>query len=89
TTAKLQQSQPNQNTTQKNWSNLQAYLNRHLHEKPLYSDFKIFAETALDYREMLSHVVSHIDLFRRQETLWDPAFQLYSGLAFFKNVNEQ
>lgn len=89
TTAKLQQSLPNQSTTHKNWSNLQNYLNRHLYQKPLYSDFKFFAETALDYREMLGHVVSHIDLFRREETLWDPAFQLYSGLAYFKNVNEQ
>lgn len=89
TTAELQQSLPHQTTTRKNWSNLQAYLNRHLHQKPIYSDFKFFAETALDYREMLGHVVSHIDLFRREETLWDPAFQLYSGLAFFKNVNGQ
>lgn len=85
TTAELQQSLPHQTTNRKSWSNLQAYLNRHLQQKPIYSDFKFFAETALDYREMLSHVVSHIDLFRREETLWDPAFQLYSGLAFFKN----
>ena len=53
TPAELQQALPNQTTTRKNWSNLQAFLNRHLQQKPVFSDFKLFAETALDYREML------------------------------------
>lgn len=81
-----QPSLPHQTTTRKNWSNLQAYLNRHLPQKPVLSEFTPFAETALDYKEMLGHIASHIDLFRREETLWDPAFQLYSGLVFFKDA---
>lgn len=85
--AVLPESLPNQTTNRKNWANLQAYLNRHLSQKPVWSDFNFFAQTALDYREMLGHVVSHIDLFRREETLWDPAFQLYSGLVFFKDAS--
>ena len=84
----LQPSLPHQTTSRKNWTNLLAFLNRHLPKTPVWSDFTSFAETALDYREMLGHVASHIDLFRREETPWDPAFQLYSGLVFFKNAPE-
>jgi Tetratricopeptide repeat len=78
---------PSQTTSRKHWANLQAYLNRHLSQTPVWSDFNFFAQTALDYREMLGHVTSHIDLFRREETFWDPAFQLYSGLVFFKEAS--
>jgi len=34
---------------------------------------------------MLTRLPAHIDLFRRQESLWDSAFELYSGLVFLKN----
>jgi tetratricopeptide (TPR) repeat protein len=79
-----QQSTVHQVTTRTNWNNLLAFLQYQLPQIPVWSDFKIFAETALDYKEMLGHIHSHIDLFRREETLWDPAFQLYSGLIFLK-----
>ena len=72
-------------TTRNNWNNLLDFLNQKLPQVPACSDFKTFAETAIDFREMLSHLPSHIDLFRRKETPWDPAFQLYSGLVFLKN----
>ncbi|MBE9129923.1 MULTISPECIES: tetratricopeptide repeat protein [unclassified Coleofasciculus] len=72
-------------TNRQNWNNLRDFLNRQLLQKPLWSDFSLFAETALDYRELLARLPSHIDLFRREETPWDSAFQLYSGLVFCKN----
>lgn len=72
-------------TTRTNWNNLLDFLNRALPRVPVWSDFKTFAETALDFREMLGHLPSHIDLFRREETHWDPAFQLYSGLIFLRD----
>jgi hypothetical protein len=53
---------------------------------PVWSDFTPFAETALDYKEMLGRLPSHIDISRRKESLWDPAFQLYSGLVFLKDA---
>lgn len=72
-------------TTRENWNHLVDFLNPKLPRSPIGSDFKTFAETAIDFREMLSHLPSHIDLFRRKETPWDSAFQLYSGLVFLKN----
>jgi hypothetical protein len=77
-----------QTTTRKNWNNLLDFLNRQAPQLPVWSDFTSFAQTALDYKEMLGHLPSHIDLFRREETLWDPAFQLYSGLVFLKNAQK-
>jgi tetratricopeptide (TPR) repeat protein len=74
-----------QGTTRKNWENLLDFLNPKLSNTPVWADFKKFAETAMDFREMLSHLPSHIDLFRRDETFWDSAFQLYSGLVFLKS----
>lgn len=76
-----------QTTTRSSWNNLLDFLNRQLPQIPIWSDFTHFAETALDFREMLSHLPSHINLFRREETPWDPAFQLYSGLVFLKNLS--
>jgi hypothetical protein len=64
------------------------FLNHQLPQTPVWSDFSHFAETALDFREMLGHLPSHINLFRREETPWDPAFQLYSGLVFLKNSSK-
>jgi tetratricopeptide (TPR) repeat protein len=74
-----------QGTTKKNWENLLGFLNSKLSNIPVRADFKTFAETAMDFREMLGHLPSHIDLFRREETFWDPAFQLYSGLVFLRS----
>ncbi|HEY9741465.1 MAG TPA: tetratricopeptide repeat protein [Coleofasciculaceae cyanobacterium] len=89
-----QHSEPNlspqhQATTRSSWNNLLNFLNTQLPQTPVSSDFTHFAETALDFREMLGHLPSHIDLFRREETPWDPAFQLYSGLVFLKNTSKQ
>ena len=89
-----QHSEPNlshqhQATTRSSWNNLLNFLNTQLPQTPIWSDFTHFAETALDFREMLGHLPSHIDLFRREETPWDPAFQLYSGLVFLKNTSKQ
>jgi hypothetical protein len=78
-----------QGTTKNNWNHLLDFLNQNLPQVPVWSDFKTFAETATDFREMLGNLPSHIDLFRRKETPWDPAFQLYSGLVFLKNSSQQ
>jgi hypothetical protein len=77
-----------QTTTRRNWNNLLDFLKRQLPEMPVWSDFTTFAETAIDFREMLGHLPSHINLIRHEETPWDPAFQLYSGLVFLKNASK-
>lgn len=73
-------------TTRNNWNNLITFLNQQLPQRPAWSDFTTFAETAIDQTELLKRIKSHIDLSRRKETLWDPAFQLYSGLIFLEKT---
>ncbi|MGQ4648316.1 tetratricopeptide repeat protein [Lyngbya aestuarii] len=87
--SQLAESTLRQGTTRLNWNNLLDFLNHRLPQLPVWSDFTNFAEAAVDYREMLRRLPSHIDLFRREETPWDSAFQLYSGLIFLKNASEK
>ncbi len=67
------------------WNNLLDLLKQKLPKAPVWSNFSLFGETAQDYPDLLGRVKPHIDLFRRDPTDWDPAFQLYSALVFLKN----
>ncbi|WP_013323207.1 tetratricopeptide repeat protein [Gloeothece verrucosa] len=69
-------------TTSDNWKQLNQYLNQQLPQVPVWSDFNHFAETALDFQEMLKLIEPHITLLRPEETPWDAAFELYSRLVF-------
>lgn len=71
-----------QPTTRINWNALTAYFSTKA--VPTWTGFTAFAETALEHLELVSKFDSHIDLFRKEETKWDPAFHLYSGLVYFK-----
>ena len=75
-----------QNTTRINWNLLTEQLNQWLTHALTWSEFTAFAETALDYTQLLARLQPYIDLPRKSESLWDNAFQLYSGLVFFKLV---
>ncbi|NEO26022.1 MAG: tetratricopeptide repeat protein [Kamptonema sp. SIO4C4] len=72
-------------TNSKNWNYLLAVFNQQRPNIPTWSDFSSFADSVLDYRELLAGLESHIDLERRQPSLWDQAFQLYSVLVFGRN----
>ncbi len=76
--------QANLNTVRINWNSILAFLDQQLPQIKTWSDFTHFAESVLDHTEALSPISSHIHLLRREETSWDPAFQLYSGLAFYR-----
>ncbi|MBX9257231.1 tetratricopeptide repeat protein [Desmonostoc muscorum CCALA 125] len=76
--------QTSQNTIRINWNTLSNWIEQQLPEVKTWSDFTPFADTALDQTEMLGQIESHIHLFRREQTNWDPAFHLYSGLVFVK-----
>ncbi|MBW4645319.1 MAG: tetratricopeptide repeat protein [Goleter apudmare HA4340-LM2] len=76
--------QASQNTIRINWNSLLDWLKQQLPQVEVWSDFTPFAETILDQTEMLGNIQSHIHLFRREQTNWDPAFHLYSGLVFLK-----
>ncbi|MCL1466916.1 tetratricopeptide repeat protein [Argonema galeatum] len=71
-------------TNRRNWNRLIEFLNSQLPHAKLLSDFTQFAETALDRTELLDRLPSHIELLRRADSHWDPAFQLYSGLVFLR-----
>lgn len=77
------QFQNTQATIRLNWNNLMAF--NPTPQATVCADFIAFAETVLDHTETLKHLNSQINLFRRTQTNWDPAFHLYSGLLFLKN----
>ncbi|HEY9295280.1 MAG TPA: tetratricopeptide repeat protein [Phormidium sp.] len=77
---------PEQATTRINWNGLLDFLSHQLPQAKVWSDFTAFAETVLDHTELLNRIPSHISLFRREATHWDPAFQLYSSLVFLKHL---
>ncbi|BAY75771.1 hypothetical protein NIES25_22180 [Nostoc linckia NIES-25] len=76
--------QASQNTIRINWNSLSNWIEQQLPQVKTWSDFTPFADTALDQTEMLARIESHIHLFRREQTNWDSAFHLYSGLVFVK-----
>ncbi len=76
--------QASQNTIRINWNSLSSWIDQQLPQVKIWSDFTPFADTTLDQTEMLGHIKSHIHLFRREQTNWDSAFHLYSGLVFVK-----
>lgn len=67
-----------------NWRHLLSYFKKQFPEHLVYSEFTPFAETALNFPETLKLIKPHFDLLRREETLWDQAFHLFSSLAFLK-----
>lgn len=73
------------NTNRIKWNSLIELLNLHLSQIKIYSNFTPFGEiTTRDYTQLLGRLKSYIDVERKAESLWDPAFQLYSLLAFLK-----
>lgn len=75
---------PTGQTARLQWNRLVETFDFNLETAPLWSEFTPFAETTLDYTQLLGRISSHIDLDRKTETPWDPAFQLYSGLVYWR-----
>lgn len=75
----------NPNTTRMKWNNLTKLLKEQHPHPQVWSEFTAFAETALDYPFLLERFTPFIDIERKSETPWDPAFQLYSTLIFMRN----
>ncbi len=78
-----------QNTIRINWNNLMNWIEQQLPQIKVWSDFNRFAQTVLDQTETLNQIPSHINLFRKENSYWDAAFQLYSGIIFTKNAAVQ
>jgi hypothetical protein len=71
-----------QSTNRIRWNQLVYFLDTYLAAVPVWTEFSPFAETALEHLSLVRELKSHIDLFRKAPSPWDPAFQLYSGLVF-------
>lgn len=79
-----------QSTNRIRWNQLLYFLDGHLANVPVWTEFPQFGETALDPLTLVRDLKSHIDLFRKAPSKWDQAFQLYSGLVFQQaNLNRK
>ncbi|MBE9174889.1 hypothetical protein IQ225_05455 [Synechocystis salina LEGE 06155] len=72
-------------TAHQQWQQLNHIWQTNLPDKPVWKEFKAFAETALDFEELLKSVDPQIPFLRREDTNWDKAFHLYSTLAFCRD----
>ncbi len=67
------------------WNHLLAFLNYQLPEQPIWSEFTPFAETAIEFPNLLQRLKSHVHLWGQDTSPWNPAFHLYSGLTFARD----
>lgn len=65
------------------WNRLIEFLNYQNPQQLILSEFTSFAESAIDFPLLLNRLPA-IQLFGQDDSLWNPAFHLYSGLAFWR-----
>ena len=70
-------------STRPQWQALKTYLQAQV-KAPTHNDFTPFAESAMEFLDLLPPLKPQIDLFRVKDTNWDPAFHLYSSLHFLQ-----
>lgn len=75
-----------ENTIKTKWAKLCQLFQAEIPSIPVWSDFTLFGEGLMQFSEMLKQINSQVKLFRREETPWDAAFQLYSAVIFLKTV---
>jgi hypothetical protein len=73
-----------ESTSYDQWQHLLSIFKEQLPTVKVWHEFKPFAETAMDFKELLKLIDPHLPFLRREETEWDKAFHLYSSLAFFQ-----
>lgn len=71
-------------TSWSNWRNLTALWQENLPDVHNWNEFSAFASTVIEQTDTLDRIDAHINLFRRDESYWDPAFHLYSSLAYLR-----
>ena len=67
------------------WNSLLNFLDEQISEKPAWSDFSTFGETAIEFPVLLNRLPAQIHSYGKDETLWGAAFHLYSSLAFIRD----
>ncbi|MEA5533480.1 tetratricopeptide repeat protein [Crocosphaera sp. XPORK-15E] len=71
-------------TARDSWHHILQFIKEKTPDIPVRAEFTPFGESAIDFQELLKLINPRIDLLRREDTPWDAAFHLYSGLAFLK-----
>lgn len=71
-------------TTRINWNGVMKLFDRTLENSLIQTDFLQFAETAIDFHFLMESIEPYVDIDRPEPNNWDPAFQLYSTLAFLR-----
>jgi hypothetical protein len=71
-----------QTTTRIRWNKMLAFLDKRLTDVPIWSDFSVFADSALEHLDFVTSLRPYVDVLRKAPSNWDPAFQLYSGLVY-------
>jgi Tetratricopeptide repeat len=67
------------------WNSLRQFLHHYLPQTQVWSDFTPFAEAAINQVLLLKSIKPHIQLLGQEDSLWNPAYQLYSSLAFLRS----
>lgn len=65
------------------WNDLLTHIQQQI-TGPIYREFTSFGEGALEFIDLMPSLPHQVPLSRRQESPWDPAFHLYSGLRFLR-----
>lgn len=72
------------------WNQLQGKLNHTLAGVPLWNEFLQFGEKAIEFPETLKTIEHQVPIKRaiaHAQTPWDPAFHLYSCLAYLRGFS--
>ncbi len=78
-----------QSTARNDWNHMITALGQRLSDRPLWSEFTPFGNTAIEFPEFLKSIKPELHLHRLEPTPWDAAFQLYSGSIFLqKNASD-
>ncbi|MGB3492452.1 MAG: tetratricopeptide repeat protein [Elainellaceae cyanobacterium] len=65
------------------WNQLTQSLDRQLPSASIkWTDFTSFADTAIDFLDLVESFDANIEVLRREPSPWDQAFHLYSCMAF-------
>ncbi len=75
-----------QTTAWENWTKLISSINKYKKELPRWSEFTPFAESVRDFQTSLASIEPRSSLLRREDSYWDIAYQLYSGLLFLQKI---
>lgn len=87
TFSEKQKATDGQGTMKESWQHIIQFIAQETADISVWSEFTPFGESAIDFQELIKLINPHIDLLRREDTPWDGAFHLYSGLAFAKTFS--